>query len=285
MTPLTERVLHYQATGEGLKEIEDSLAMQIYRFPLTKARMDEDACGEFYLYFYPRLLRLLDRFQDQGKPFEAYLFSIMEWQLKNFLNSRTQQERSWNTSLRLDPGDGYSQPETEAGEETVALDTATATETAKLLKTKADRRNFLLLLLKCPATITSQNASTLAHPAGLPPGRLLSLTDTLQGMREARQERLENFRARRNKAFTQVCMVETSLQHEVDTNRRMSLQADLARAKRRMSNATRRMSKVALSPSNREIGAVLGVPKGTIDSGLYWIKRKLHVLTRAQGCA
>jgi hypothetical protein len=35
------------------------------------------------------------------------------------------------------------------------------------------------------------------------------------------------------------------------------------------------MSRVALAPTNREIGRVLGVPKGTVDSGLFWLKRKL----------
>jgi DNA-directed RNA polymerase specialized sigma24 family protein len=35
------------------------------------------------------------------------------------------------------------------------------------------------------------------------------------------------------------------------------------------------MSRVGMSPTNREIAAVLGVPKGTVDSGLYWLKRKL----------
>jgi DNA-directed RNA polymerase specialized sigma24 family protein len=29
------------------------------------------------------------------------------------------------------------------------------------------------------------------------------------------------------------------------------------------------------APTNREIAAALGIPKGTVDSGLIWIKRKL----------
>ena len=36
-----------------------------------------------------------------------------------------------------------------------------------------------------------------------------------------------------------------------------------------------RMARVKLAPTNLEIARVVGVPKGTVDSGLYWLKRKL----------
>jgi hypothetical protein len=38
------------------------------------------------------------------------------------------------------------------------------------------------------------------------------------------------------------------------------------------------MSRVGLTPTNLEISRVLGVPKGTVDSGLYWLKKKLSLL-------
>ena len=43
----------------------------------------------------------------------------------------------------------------------------------------------------------------------------------------------------------------------------------------RMRTAMQRMSRVGLAPTNLEIAKALGVPKGTVDSGLYWLKRKL----------
>jgi len=46
-------------------------------------------------------------------------------------------------------------------------------------------------------------------------------------------------------------------------------------ARRRMRAAMIRMARVKLAPTNLEIACVVGVPKGTVDSGLYWLKRKL----------
>ena len=45
--------------------------------------------------------------------------------------------------------------------------------------------------------------------------------------------------------------------------------------RRRMRGAMDRMARVGLSPTNKEISRILGVPKGTVDSGLYWLKKKL----------
>jgi DNA-directed RNA polymerase specialized sigma24 family protein len=94
-------------------------------------------------------------------------------------------------------------------------------------------------------------------------------------MRASRERRLETFRSRRNKAFSLIRVLETELMTESEPQRILVLQGRLARARRRMSSAMKRMARVGLSPTNREIGAVLGVPKGTVDSGLYWLKRKL----------
>ncbi len=62
---------------------------------------------------------------------------------------------------------------------------------------------------------------------------------------------------------------------KTDPAGRQAREQALARARRRMRLAMQRMARVGLSPTNREIAALLGVPKGTVDSGLYWLKRKL----------
>ena len=70
MESLTQKVLQYQKTHEGLRDLVGELAPRVYQFPRRKMGWDEDACGDFYVFIHPRLIRLLDRFRDQGKPFE-----------------------------------------------------------------------------------------------------------------------------------------------------------------------------------------------------------------------
>jgi DNA-directed RNA polymerase specialized sigma24 family protein len=227
MESLTEKVLLYQKTREGLHDIVNALAPRVYQFPKRKMGWDEDACGEFYVFVHPRLIRLLDRFNDQGKPFESYLSAVLNWQLRNFARDRKRGERSWNVSLRLDAGDPEAQETREKlGSQPVAESVCLPADIATLIKSEADRRNFLFLAMKCARTIGPENAPLLAAVSGVDENRILGLSALLREMRAPRELRLEIFRARRNRAFAQSRLLETD-------------------------------------------------PKGTVDSGLYWLKRKL----------
>ena len=50
MESLTEKVLLYQKTREGLYDIVDALAPRVYQFPRRKMGWDEDACGEIFVF-------------------------------------------------------------------------------------------------------------------------------------------------------------------------------------------------------------------------------------------
>ena len=273
MESLTEKVLRYQRTRAGLAELMTELAQRVYLFPRRQMGWDEDACGEFYLFFHPRLVRLLDRFRDQGKPFESYLCAVLGWQLRNFARERKQGERSWNVGLRIEPCQTENdEEEAPRGEETVlGIDG----DVSALIRTPADRRNLLFLILKCSRTVDPEKIAALAGLACVSPERLTSLVTDLAQLRTRREARLETFRLRRNGAFSQVRLLETEIMVETDNDRRAELSRRLQKARRRMRSAMTRMASVGLAPTNKEISAILEVPKGTVDSGLYWLKKKL----------
>jgi DNA-directed RNA polymerase specialized sigma24 family protein len=237
---------------------------------------DEDACGEFYLFFHPRLVRLLDRFRDQGKPFESYLCAVLTWQLRNFARDRKRSERSWDVGLRIEPGAGIAPaPECPSTDDPSGAPWRCLSEIAPIIRTAADRRNFLFLILKCARTLEQERIGPLASLAGVAPERLSELSAELCRLRAPRDERLDTLRCRRNRAFSQVRLLESDLLLEMDPARREEISRRLARVRRRMRLAMARMARVGLAPTNREIALTLGVPKGTVDSGLFWLKRKL----------
>lgn len=277
MENLTEKVLRYQRTRSGLSEIMDDVAQRVYFFPRRKLGWDDDVCGEFYLFFYPRLVRLLDRFRDQGKPFESYLCAVLAWQLRNFARERKRGERSWNVALRIEPGEWDLERQGEPSERrqtSPEVLSASGSEIARIIRTSSDQRNLLFLILKCSRTLDEGRAAALADLAGVSKQRLVGLMRDLSHLRETRLERLETFRRRRNGAFSQVRLLETELQGEPDERRRDEITGRLVKARRRMKSAMARMARVGLAPTNREISKILGIPKGTVDSGLYWLKKK-----------
>jgi DNA-directed RNA polymerase specialized sigma24 family protein len=286
MENLTEKVLHYQRTGQGLGDIVNDLAPRVYHFPRRTMGWDEDACGEFYVFVHPRILRLVERFRNQGKPFESYLWAVLSWQVRNFARERGQREREWRVSLRMDPGEqadcgpADAPGRAPAGVPVLvppAVDPSAlpCTDMARAIRSPADRRNFLFLVLKCSRQLDSARAPQFAAMAGVNASRLLDLVDTLRDMRTGRERRLQKFASRRNRAFAKILLLQTELRNEVEAGKIDALREALRRARQRMRSSAAHMARVGMSPTNREIAAVLGIPKGTVDSGLYWLKRKL----------
>jgi RNA polymerase sigma factor (sigma-70 family) len=279
MESLTQKVLRWQQTGQGLEEIVAAIAPRVYHFPRRTMGWDEDACGDFYVFVHSRMLRLVARFQDQGKPFESYLWAVLGWQLRNFARERRDRERAWRVSLRV----GYAEEERSRAPAVDADPCDEAPGTSALrnpvllrsLSTDADRRHLLFLLLKCCRLLDPADAGPLAAAAGVSVRYLLDTASALRPMRQARERRLDIFRCRRNRSYTAVQLLEAECASETDPERLAALQARLERARRCMHSSSRRMARVGVSPTNREIALVLGIPKGTVDSGLYWLKRKL----------
>ncbi len=183
MSTMTERVLEYQRSREGLRGIVDDLAPIVYRFPRVRMGMDDDACGDFYLFVHPRLLRLLDRFRDQGRPFESYLWTVLNWQLKNFTLERQRAERAWSVGLALRPGAPEESPEeafVRAHDPSVGLELGAV---ARRIRTIADQRNFLYFALKHARLIDDENAPRIAAIAGITAPALLGLAERLSAMR------------------------------------------------------------------------------------------------------
>jgi DNA-directed RNA polymerase specialized sigma24 family protein len=277
MESLTQKVLQYQRTRQGLPEIVRELAPRVYQFPRWRMGYDEDACGDFYVFIHPRLIRLIDRFRDQGKPFESYLWAVLSWQLRNFARDRARAGRAWSATLRLDPPEEPGPAAAAADEGGIDMG-ALVSGFGRCVRSDADRRNFLFLALKCARMIDQENAPGLAAIAGVAPAELLAHACTLRDMGSSRERRLETFRCRRNRAFAQARLLEVELRNETDEDRRQILAASLDRMRRRMGAAVRRMSRVGMAPTNLEIARVLAVPKGTVDSGLYWLKKKLAMV-------
>jgi RNA polymerase sigma factor (sigma-70 family) len=278
MENVTKKVLEFQRTGTGLGELVREIAPAVYQFPRRRLGLDEDACGDFFLFFWPRLIRMLGRFQDQGRPFEAYLAAGMNWQIRNFARGRRLVDREWNAALRLDgqarPGtdrrEGAAEPAHEAVSGPLHAGLAAA------IRTPSDRRNLLFLLLKRPDLAGDGCMADLARLAGVEPDGFAAVAAELSERRAPRMARLEGFAERRNRAFCEARILEGELRGEPEGERRRDLEARLARANRRMREAALRMSRVGTAPTNREIAETLGVPKGTVDSGSFLFRKKLE---------
>ena len=283
---LTARVRAFQCSGEGKRALLEELGTYVYAYPRRKyPHLEEDVAGEFYLFCHAKLERLITRFCDQGKPFERYVNSVLSWQLRSFLARRHCREQAWAVGLRSqlwDPQQAAAEP---SPTPVAATAPPTATPPARAaasgrhpgpgLPAAPHRRRLIYAVLKAGHELDDRVVSAAAHAARCNEHWLRAQVDRLHRQRAPVQHRLTLLRERRNGAFAQLQLWQANAHQELDPERRARAAARASRLRRTVTGTQERLARVRAAPSNREIGAALGVPKGTVDTGLYWLKRQI----------
>ena len=291
---LNESVLAYQHTGEGLDELVKRLAARIYRYPRHRPGLDEDDCGEFYIYFYPRLIRTIENFREQGKPFDHYLNAVLRWQLQSYLRRKNHDRRSralicrpafWDQPAENLPGE--EQPaERQAREdprfpgvhfpgEPTAQAPFPFMGPGGIMKTDSDRRRFLVMLLKNMQFLDARELETGFSLCGCPADELARITSKLKERLAGKEARLAFLRTRRNRAFFKLSLLEEELSVTPEAAEKERLRAWLVKTRTTLHLAQQRLASTPRCPTNRDLAEVLGLPKGTVDTSLYWLKKRL----------
>ncbi len=278
----------------------------------TVACLDEDVPGDFFLYCYDKLELIIDRFEDRGIPFEHYCNSVLRWQLRSYLRDRKHLDQRWRVALynlawdskesiarwqrSFDPARAAARtepprPPIAAGRESPARAPALrladpagtfragATQRPRRLRTRRFRlpedpfqRRMLYVLLKTADLLDDRQFAALVDATGCHPDSLHPLFSRLGRFRESAYRRRQMLRDRRNRAFAalHVCVVRAKA--EPDPRLRRRLLGRAARCRRTVAVAQFELSRVRMAPSNRHIAAVLGIPKGTVDTGLHLLQ-------------
>lgn len=262
MTDLTRLVVGYQSTGEGLQRIVAAVSPRIYGYPRAKRAWDEDAPGDFYLYFYPRLLRILMRFRDQGKPFEFYLASVIAWQFRNFCRERAMGACADKVAYQLRYRDGGQ------GE-------ATLLRFAGMDLSKGERRGLLYLALKCAPSMDSMDLDSLAAMTGVRPEDFRALCSEVETRLEHQRERRAFFERRRSRMVGRITYLRIRADM-VDQAYRPAIEERLRSLAKGLADCEKKLAGVRLAATNADVAAVLGIPKGTVDSAIWYLKRRLN---------
>jgi DNA-directed RNA polymerase specialized sigma24 family protein len=276
--PMKPAVLRYQRTGAGRRELLDRIGAYVYRFPLWQGGpVDDDDCGEFYLYCRPRLQDLIDRFEDQGRPFEAYLKSVLIWQLRSYYRAKGRREAEWRLAASPPFWDPDAAAAISGGSGARAHGAPTALPAredvaAAAAGNPAIRRRVLFALLKNCLRMHDTLMPAWADLCGR--ADLQALIGRARKAGSNSQRRWSRLSERSNHAFAKARMIEGQLIAEADAERRRILEQRLQRVRRTAASAREERQAVRLGPSNRQVAQLLGIPKGTVDTGLFWLKHR-----------
>jgi hypothetical protein len=229
------------------------------RFTLFKS--DRDAFSDYLCWFYPRLSRAVDAYNDAGSSFDAYMYSLVRLCLKEYC--------SWTAKRRVTESAYWEA----RAEETAAIQDAPV-EAEDRFKPVKNPRQALILLLKA-YSLVSDNFVVRAAPAiGMSVEKLRDLLDKIRKLRRKSDDKIYQQReltyCQYYRYVTYRKQLETLPEHSV---RRETLLKRMEKARLRYACLKEQLANINRNASNQQVAEVLGISKGTVDAALYAIKR------------
>jgi RNA polymerase sigma factor (sigma-70 family) len=278
-------VISYQNTGQGLDDVMRAAFRIIYEFPARRRGFSEDDCGEFLLFFRPKLIRLVERFRYVGSSFDAYLCTTLKFQIKSYASakSRAREEREvcelpdlWYADRTL-PHASEPQEELPTAAE---LEREARSMLARLSSSRSGQartgRRLIIYAVKMALSLTRADIRLVAKAAGVSCEWLLSVCDEARQRVAARRARQSVIVGRRNQAYVSLNMAQQKMFLAVDDGERSRIQHRLETAQARLRKAEAKVRKLPSSLTHAEIADLLAVPKGTVDSSIHYLRQSVE---------
>jgi hypothetical protein len=252
----------------------------VFKNPDRYGFESEDEAAEAFLVYKRRLRSIIVKGETLGAKKEAYLETCLRYlartirrdrQRKDFVNEIIQTSGDLEPLACSEPPFPRYAP-LERGEEKEAEYGILRSKTIIGSLNAVDKR-LLFLSVKCAWEIDDALAAKIAARLSVPmPWFALVLHAarlSLEGSAARTKERVE----RRNAAWFRLRLAESMLKAtSLKPEMQRKLECRASSCRKNYEQALKDRSGTRLLVSNRTISALLQVPKGTVDSGLYYLK-------------
>jgi len=286
---LTRDVLNGRRHAGQRRILIEKISRIVYAYPKKHLHWDDDDSADFFCDFYPKIEGLIDRFTYQGKPFEAYLASSVRWQLKTFAKKRVMQHAEsraicdesgfWYVH---DAEAEYRRPDGRACNPTIDEHADDRfTEVARVLKIEQEgkigdpawSRRLLYLLLRNVVYIDDSLIEHCARISGYDPDFILGRAAELKERLAGKQHRYRMLLEKRNTLHIRLLQLGSLLSNETDGERLSNYEKQITSVKARIAKLSADIKSSPLLATHKDIAEVLGTAKGSVDSGLYYLRK------------
>lgn len=294
-TTLHDLVLSYRDKGEGRDRIMERVAALVYAAHRKFGFDDEDDAANALVKYRGRIARLVDRFEDRGIPFDACLASSLRFLAKTVRRERKQASdreqvcegaiatggdagRAYDAAFALFHGEGRDPGGLWGGAPRPAPQRRPRARGGSVrcgaLEKAAYSSRLVYLAIKCAWEIDDEGVARVADSAGVGREWLAAAVEQARRSLECERARVEGLVQRRNASWCRRRLLEARLALEADPYRRSRLSAALEREKARCAKAKDELGCLRTIVPNSVVARILGVPKGTVDSGLYYLRKR-----------
>ncbi len=279
---ITHLVLAHQHHGKYRDILHREIHSLIYDYPRRNYCLPEEEWCEFMLSLQTRIDSLISGFEFRGYSFVAYLNRTLSWQVKSYWGSRKNRlNREW--IMERESALGYEEIQEEP-RELCSL----KQKVLQLVLLKGDTPNrrrvlrlrLLILLLKNIQFLEEQEFLDCAADLRFDPREASLWRVTLLNCIQERMGRRNLLIERRNHLYHKITYYQKKRMELFCEYERALLDERIARFRKRHGRINEELSRVCLVPSNREISSLLNIPKGSVDSGLFYLKEMMMQISR-----
>lgn len=282
MTTLTKKVLVCREKGEGYSQLVQDLSLIAYRYPERSRGWSEDECSDFFCVFFGRIPGMIERFEYTGTSFDTFFYTAVRWQMKSFKrkqNKAAAYERAVSAppfwSVRETP-EPYL-PENK-GQIPQPLRREFDLDETGVIRDRASCIRVLCITLRNCEFISEALVCQVSSLCGCTALWLSACLIHLRERMEKRRAAFNRLQLQRNGIFLKICLLHDQLNTDLDRLWSSRLMKQIEIEKHNLRMITDRINTYPLHPTHQEISQVLGLPKGTVDSGLYCLKNVMQRL-------
>ena len=225
----------------------------------------QERWNEFLSWLYPRVARAIDLYRDMGSSFDAYVTSLIYSASKEYrcreAEHRVTEYVCWQARAEemaaCESGNEYLEEQQEIS-----------------IPEGIKPRQVLLLLLKSYYFVSDEFVKRVAPAIGMKSEEIQTMVDEVKKLRSQKDTEILDMRERlycqHYRCLTYQKRMENAQPGTVYYER---MKGRFERAKRRFTTMRKRLGGMRLDASNRMIAEVVGIPKGTVDSGLFAVTK------------
>jgi len=255
--------------GNLPKKIFEGRIFQHLLNNIEKFRMfngNREHWSDFLSWLYPRFARAIDLYRDQGSTFDAYITGLVHSAFREYRFRESDHNVTEYVCWRAKAEENILyESEPEYLEEKKAVP----------IPEDINPKQVLFLLLKSYFFVSNEFVEQVAKAIGMDVNVVQGLIDELRKRRSEKEADIMDLKERIHSQHYRCLAYEKHMHNaEPGTEHHEKLKKRLERAKKRYKTMRKRLAGIRMSASNRMIADILGIPHGTVDSGLFAIRNR-----------
>ncbi|OQY39845.1 MAG: hypothetical protein B6229_03005 [Spirochaetaceae bacterium 4572_7] len=230
--------------------------------------------GDFILKFMIQIDEIISNYDSEKAGFYHYINQCIKWTLLDF-NKEYVKEKSKQEAYLFhykEENRGYSSLLKEEEPQYII------TPKAQIVLEEISSKRLLIFILKNSRVIKNDQIEKLAPIVEKSPEWIFSKKVELFTLCEDRLKKREYLELRHNRLFIDINRDQEKLLKICNVREKKELQEQIDKKKERKRKIYNSLKKRNFGPINDDIANVLKIPKGTVDSSLFYVKKRLRSL-------